>query len=99
VYNVGGISEHEVQAMMAEGRKVLGAIPGVRNVVSGKAVRDDVQCRYVWLVRFAHPVVIESYREHPEHVAFADNLFRPVAGDRVSIDYHVMESGPSERIN
>lgn len=96
VYNVVGISEQEVQAMMAEGRKVLGAIPGVRNVITGKAIRDGVQYRYVWLVRFVHPAVIDSYREHPQHVMFADNLFRPVAGDRVSIDYHLVESGPEE---
>ncbi|MEW8292943.1 MAG: Dabb family protein [Candidatus Thiodiazotropha endolucinida] len=35
--------------------------------------------------------MIDSYREHPDHVAFADNHFRPVAGDRVSIDYQGVE--------
>lgn len=99
VYNVAGISEHEVQMMMAEGRKVLGSIPGVRNVITGTAVKEGVQYRYVWLVRFVHPAVIDSYREHPEHVSFADNLFRPVAGDRMSIDYHIVESGPEEGLS
>jgi len=33
--------------------------------------------------------VIESYRDHPEHVAYADNHFRPQAGDRISIDYQL----------
>ena len=43
------------------------------------------------LVRFCHPAVIESYREHPDHVAFADNRFRPVAGERISVDYQTVE--------
>jgi len=31
--------------------------------------------------------VIESYRDHPDHVAFANQFFRPIAGDRISIDF------------
>jgi len=83
--------------LMAEGRKVLGTIPGVRQVITGKAIKEaGVAYRYVWLIRFVHPAVIDSYREHPQHVAFADNLFRPVAGDRLSIDYQLVESAPAE---
>ena len=72
--------------------RILGAIPGVRAVFTGEAVKQDAAYRYTWLVRFCHPAVIESYREHPDHVAFADNLFRPVAGERISIDYQAIES-------
>jgi len=38
------------------------------------------------------PAVIDSYREHPVHVAFADNLFRPVSAERLSIDYQTTVS-------
>ncbi len=91
IYNVTGIDEARVETMMTKGRCVLGAIPGVREVVTGKAVKEDEKYRYTWLVRFCHPAVIESYREHPDHVAFADNLFRPVAGEPISIDYQTVE--------
>ncbi len=91
IYNVTGIDEARVETMMAEGRCVLGAIPGVREVVTGKAVKEDAKYRYTWLVRFCHPAVIKNYREHPDHVAFADKLFRPVAGERISIDYQMVE--------
>ncbi len=91
IYNVPGIDEAHVEAMIAEGRCVLGAIPGVREVVTGKAVKEDAKYRYTWLVRFCHPAVIESYRKHPDHVAFADKLFRPVAVERISIDYQTIE--------
>jgi len=93
VYNVTGIDEGGVTAMMNEGRRVLGAIPGVREVVAGKAMREDAKYRYAWLVRFCHPAVIDSYRDHPDHVAFANKLFRPVAADRISIDYRVVSRG------
>ena len=77
-------------AMMAEGRRVLSAIPGVRSVFTGEAIQEQAGYQFTWLVRFCHPAVIDSYRDHPDHVAFADNHFRPVAGDRISIDYRVV---------
>jgi fructose-bisphosphate aldolase, class II len=91
IYNTEGRSEAEVAQMMAQGREDLGAIPGVRRVSSARAVRPDAQYRYAWLIRFAGQPVIESYREHPTHVAFADGLFRPAASGRISIDYEVID--------
>lgn len=85
IYNVSEDSDPE--AMIAEGRKVLAAIPGVRAVFAGKAVKDDAGYRYSWNVRFCHPDVIDSYRDHPEHVKFANNRFRPLASDRISSDF------------
>ncbi len=92
VYNVEGADETRVEMMMEEGRRVLGAIPGVREVLTGRAVQAQAKYRYTWLVRFCHPAVIDSYRDHPDHVAFADKLFRPIAGDRISIDYRIVET-------
>ncbi len=87
VFNAEGITDAEAETMMRDGRRILGAIPGVRRVFIGSAVKKDARYRYCWLVRFVHPAVIASYRDHPDHAAFADRRFRPVAGDRVSIDY------------
>ena len=91
IYNVRGIDKAGAEAMIAEGCRVLSAIPGVREVFSGETVQDDAKYRYTWLVRFCHPLVIHSYREHPDHVTFADKLFRPVAGERISIDYQMVD--------
>ncbi len=90
LYNVEGLNEAEVEAMMAEGRRVLSAIPGVLCVGTGRAVRTDAAYRFSWLVTFCHPAVIDSYREHPDHRRFADERFRPHAGGRVSIDYRMI---------
>jgi fructose-bisphosphate aldolase class II len=87
IYNVKGLDKDGVAKMMVEGRRILSKIPGVREVVSGTAVKVDAAYRYTWLVRFCHPAVIDSYRDHPDHVAFANQQFRPVAGERISIDY------------
>jgi len=73
----------------AEGRRVLDTIPGVRATWTGRSVRPDAKYRWCWLVRFAHPAVIDAYREHPDHVSYADNRFRPIAVDRISIDYEL----------
>jgi len=87
VYNLSGTSPEETATMKAEGRRILGAIPGVRQVITGTSIREDTPYRHCWLMRFAQPAVIDSFREHPDHQAFADGQFRPRAGDRISIDY------------
>jgi fructose-bisphosphate aldolase class II len=92
VYNTMGIDKMGTETMMAEGHRVLSAIPGVREVFTGEAVLNDARYHYTWLVRFCHPAVIDSYREHPDHVALADMHFRPVAGERISIDYQTVDT-------
>ncbi|MBU2851799.1 class II fructose-bisphosphate aldolase [Acidithiobacillus ferrivorans] len=87
IHNVIGISEKEVTAMMIEGQQTLSSIPGVRSVITGKAMRERAQYRYCWRVRFAAPEVINSYHEHPDYVAFTNRRFRPVADREISIDY------------
>jgi fructose-bisphosphate aldolase class II len=83
----GEEAQDQASALMRDGRDILGNIPGVRRVFVGNAVRADARYSHCWLVRFVHPRVIDSYRDHPDHVAFADQRFRPAAPDRVSIDF------------
>ncbi|MGE0372071.1 MAG: class II fructose-bisphosphate aldolase [Gammaproteobacteria bacterium] len=86
VYNSTDTDAH-VEEMMEEGRRTLGAIPGVRRVFAGRAIKEGAKYRYCWLVRFAHPKVVDSYRDDPGHVAFADTRFRPTSAARISIDF------------
>jgi len=87
IYNVNQGNDSRVGDMMLEGRRVLSSIPGVRRVLTGRAEKQDAAYRYSWLIEFVHRNVIDSYRRHPDHLAFADGLFRPLAGDRISIDF------------
>jgi fructose-bisphosphate aldolase class II len=96
LYNVELVGDAEVEALMARGRAVLAQIPGVRRVITGWAVAERPRYRYCWLIEFAGRAVVEAYRDHPLHVEFAERLFRPVAGDRVTIDFvHGGEGGPA----
>ncbi|MEJ2142318.1 MAG: ketose-bisphosphate aldolase [Gammaproteobacteria bacterium] len=87
IYNVDIDDDTQVSKMMQEGENVLSKIPGVRRVITGKAVQEDANYKFCWLIEFVHENVIESYREHPDHVAYANEKFRPVAGERISTDY------------
>ena len=87
IYNVNTTDEAQVASMMAEGERSLSRIPGVRRVITAKAVQQAATYQFTWLIEFVHDNVIASYRDHPDHVAFADSLFRPIAGDRISIDF------------
>jgi len=90
-YNAAESSASEVAAIMARGQEVLSEIPGVRRVVTGLAAQETSRFRYCWFIEFAHRKVIDSYRDHPEHVAFANEVFRPVANERVSLDFIAVE--------
>jgi fructose-bisphosphate aldolase class II len=91
LYDPGAVPADRVAAVMAEGRRVLARIPGVRRVFTGAAVQDGARYPYGWLVRFAHPAVIATYRDHPLHRGFADGLFRPLAPERLSVDYREVD--------
>ncbi len=87
IYNLDVDDANQTSHMMREGEKVLSQIAGVRRVITANAVQEDAKYKFSWLIEFVHKNVIDNYRDHPDHVAFADKLFRPIAGDRISIDY------------
>ena len=89
IYNSSAADSSQNAAMTAEGRRVLAEISGVRQVITGTSVREDAAYQHCWLVRFASAAVIDTYRDHPDHQAFADNHFRPLAADRLTIDYQL----------
>ena len=88
LYNTKDLDDNGIMEMMAEGKRVLSAVPGVREVFTGNVVQEDGNYQHCWVVRFTDRSVIDSYRVHPDHQHFADIHFRPYAADgRVSLDY------------
>ena len=92
LFNVdASTDEAQVRAMMRRGRPLLTAIPGVRRVFTGKSLTPEGRFLYCWIIRFAHPEVITYYRDHPDHQQFADTAFRPIAGDRLTLDFEELD--------
>ena len=91
VYNSTDSDPAVIQIMLRKGKQQLSSIPGVLDVRIGRATDDKSEYRYCWLVRFAHESVIEHYKSHPIHVAFADNHFGPIAKDVISNDYEILD--------
>jgi len=87
IHNVNRLNDQQVSDMMAQGKRILTTIPGVREVFTGEALEENGKYRFCWLVRFTHKAVIESYREHPEFTDFSNNHFRPYTSDLINIDY------------
>jgi fructose-bisphosphate aldolase class II len=91
VYNTSVDDSAVVEEMLRKGKQQLSNIPGVLDVQIGKAIRKQGAYRYCWLIRFAHESVIDSYKNHPIHVAYADTFFRPLAVERISNDYVIVD--------
>lgn len=58
----------------------------MRSAAHGEAVQGDARYRHCWLIRFSGKTVIAIYRDHPSHLRHADQVFRPAAPERLTID-------------
>jgi fructose-bisphosphate aldolase class II len=88
-FNVPATALAGLEAILQTGRRRLATIPGVRSVATGEAVADNARYRYCWIVTFANEHVVRYYRDHPIHIEFADHYFRPIAEDRLTIDFRL----------
>jgi fructose-bisphosphate aldolase class II len=79
----------EVLAMAEQAKNVLEPIEGVMGVRFGVAVAESARYRYFLDIGFVDEATIDYYMNHPAHVRFATEVFRPMAPDRITIDYRV----------
>ncbi len=88
VFNIlDGASHEDCLHMIEVGQRELSKIPGVTGISFGTAVTENAKFKYTLCVDFAEECIIETYKVHPIHVAFADCWFRPLATDRITTDY------------
>ncbi|HSV29521.1 MAG TPA: Dabb family protein, partial [Candidatus Omnitrophota bacterium] len=87
MYNPDGADDARIAEVLEEGVRVLSRIPGVRRVFVGRSITPGGRYAHAWVVRFASEGVVALYRDHPDHVAFADRHFRPLAPDRMTLDF------------
>ena len=83
------VPQEQVLAMARRAQRVLSAIPGVTDVRFGMALEESARYRYLFDIGFADESVVETYRTHPAHMRFAEEEFRPLAQDRITIDYRL----------
>lgn len=90
-FNVPPDAQPKLEDILQTGRRRLATIPGVRRVVTGEAVAANTRYRYCWIITFANEQVMRYYRDHPLHVEYADHHFRPIAEDRLTIDFRLTD--------
>lgn len=91
VFNLRAGATHEECLLMAErGRVELARVPGVVAISFGTSLKEDARYRYTFVIDLIDRQVLDEYRDHPLHVAFADDFFRPLATDRITTDYELI---------
>ena len=92
VFNIReGVTHENCLAMAERARQVLTSIAGVVRVSFGVSVTENARYRYTFVIDLSDEQALQRYRDHPIHVAFADAYFRPIAPDRITIDYELID--------
>jgi len=88
LYNVPpSLSENEVAMIMQEGKKTLGAIPGVRSICTSQNVQTDGKYRYSLTINLASQKALEACRNHPTYMRFFNKVFWPSVNENVAFDF------------
>ncbi len=91
VFNVReGATHEDCLAMTERAREELARVPGVVGISFGMALAENVRYRYNFVIDLLDEQALQEYRDHPLHVAFADQYFRPLATDRITTDYEIV---------
>lgn len=91
VFNTAaGVTHEECVAMAEKGRQELSRISGVLQVSFGVALKENARYRYNFVIDLIDEQALRNYIEDPIHVKFANELFRPMAPDRITTDYETL---------
>jgi fructose-bisphosphate aldolase class II len=80
-------AEEDVARLVTEARAKLTQIPGVSNLRAGWVTQADSPWRVVLSMEFEDEAGLESYRTHPLHVDYVENVIRPVEERRFVVDF------------
>jgi len=84
----------DVQMVLSRGQRLLGAIPGVREVSAGHAAAEGSRYRFLWRVLLANAEATEQFTTHPNYRDFSNRLFAMLGDDRVSMFYQSLDTVP-----
>jgi fructose-bisphosphate aldolase class II len=84
----------DVQLVLSRGRRLLQAIPGVREIAAGQAASDGGKYRFLWRVVLAHSDALEAFTRHPNYRDFSHRLLASISNDRMTTLYQQLETLP-----
>jgi fructose-bisphosphate aldolase class II len=87
VHNVSTESTLSIDVLMSEGKRILSQVPGVRDVFTGEAMKENSKYSFCWSVRFTHQAALDSFRDNNQFGSFIKKQLSPNVSDLVSIDY------------
>lgn len=87
IYNMDSDSKESLDSLVSEGKQILSQIPGVREVFTGEAMKEDSQYRFCWSVRFTHQAALDSFRKHEGFNDFLKKRLAPNTSNLINIGY------------
>lgn len=85
-----GLPEQEVRKLVDEGKRLLSATPGVRDVFTGESVNEKGTRRFCWQVRVTDSRVLDDHADYPDFARFLKSRFQGSVNDAVMVDYQAI---------
>lgn len=92
IYNLDGLHKENHDQLMLECSQQLSKIPGIRNVMVSKALRQSAEYKYSLYIQMCHQDVASSYIEHPISVELNKKILRPASTGRMGTSYQSVAS-------
>ncbi|MCZ6879352.1 MAG: Dabb family protein [Acidobacteria bacterium] len=80
------VSEEQKKAVLESGKKMLESIPEVATVLVGKVSRGSSDFSYGLVTGFKSEEDLQTYRSHPEHRKWLEEIYRPAISSSLVTD-------------
>lgn len=77
----------EEARFLADGERILTAVPGVRNFEAMRQISPKNDCTFGFSMAFANQAAYDVDNRHPDHVAFVRDRWVPEVEKLLEIDY------------
>ncbi len=86
-FNFGDVDDELIHPLLAKARRVIGAIPGVRDIFVGEAIRAQGHpYRFHWRVRFCSEEAMNNFSQHPDFASFFKRTLQPLLVEQTTFD-------------
>lgn len=92
LFNVELAAVDDVEMVLSRGRRLLAAIPGVREVSAGHTETEGAKFRFIWRVMLAHADAREGYLHHQNYRDFNHRLLSSLSSDKMASFYQGLET-------